>query len=68
MSKAALLPTSEAARIVGCDVRTVHRAVQRGDLTPAYTMPRYRGDMLFDPAEVDRFRDVWRSRRLGEAS
>lgn len=47
-----LIPTSEVARIYGCDVRTVHRLVQRGRLTPAIKAPGLRGALLFRRSDV----------------
>jgi len=47
-----LLPTSEVASIYGCDVRTVHRLVERGRLTPAIKAPGKRGALLFRRTDV----------------
>ena len=47
-----LLPTAEVASIYGCDVRTVHRLVERGRLTPAIKAPGKRGALLFRRADV----------------
>lgn len=47
-----LLPTSEVARIYGCDVRTVHRMVAKGTLTPAIKAPGLRGALLFRREDV----------------
>lgn len=52
MTNPDLITTSEAAQLLGCDVRTVHRMVQRGDLTPAQKFPGYKGAYLFDRAAV----------------
>ena len=47
-----LIPTSEVARIYGCDVRTVHRLVARGRLTPSIKAPGKRGALLFRRGDV----------------
>lgn len=49
-----LLPTAEAAQKLNCDVRTIHRMVARGDLTPVVQAPGLRGAMLFDSEEIER--------------
>lgn len=46
------LPTAEVARALEVDVRTVHRMVSRGKLTPAIKAPGLRGAYLFSPADV----------------
>lgn len=47
-----LVTTAQAAGILGCTVRTVHRMVQRGALHPVQQFPGYRGAYLFDKAAV----------------
>lgn len=47
-----LIPTAEVARIYGCQVRTVHRLVERGILTPAIKAPGKRGALLFRREDV----------------
>lgn len=47
-----LVTTAQAAVILGCTVRTVHRMVQRGALNPAVKVPGYKGAYLFDRAAV----------------
>ncbi len=47
-----LIPTVEVARIYGRDVRTIHRMVARGILTPAIKAPGTRGAMLFRREDV----------------
>lgn len=47
-----LLTAAEVATIYGCHVRTVHRLVQRGDLTPAIKAPGLRGALFFRRADV----------------
>ena len=47
-----LIPTSEVARIYGCDVRTVHRMVRDGRLEPAIRCPGKRGALLFRREDV----------------
>lgn len=49
-----LLPTSEVARRYGVHVRTVHRMVERGELTPHTKVPGLRGPLLFAEDEVVR--------------
>lgn len=46
------LPTAEVATRLAVDVRTVHRMVARGALTPALKAPGLRGAYLFSPADV----------------
>jgi DNA-binding transcriptional MerR regulator len=48
-----LLPTSEAASILQCDVRTIHRLVRRGQLTPTLKAPGLRGAYMFRRADVE---------------
>ncbi len=50
----ALIPTAEAARRLGCHVRTVHRLVAAGTLIPAAKIPGRTGAMMFHAADVDR--------------
>jgi phage terminase Nu1 subunit (DNA packaging protein) len=47
-----LIPTAEVAAIYGCDVRTVHRLVERGRLAPAIKAPGKRGALMFRRADV----------------
>lgn len=47
------LPTSEVASVLSCDVRTVHRLVARGDLTPVIKLPGIRGALLFARTDVE---------------
>lgn len=49
-----LVVTAEVAQRLGVDVRTVHRLVSAGRLTPAAKTPGIRGAYLFTPDEVDR--------------
>lgn len=48
-----LIPTAEAARRLGVDVRTVHRWVKSGRLTPAVKTPGLRGALLFHREDVE---------------
>ena len=57
MSNTRLLPTRDVARRLGVHARTVHRMVKDGRLTPAFTAPGYRGDHLFDPADIEALLD-----------
>lgn len=47
-----LLTTAEVASIYGCHVRTVHRLVERGDLSPAIKAPGLRGSLFFRREDV----------------
>ena len=51
-----LLTTSQVARLLRRNVRTVHRMAQAGRL-PATRVPGYKGPLLFDPEDVERLRD-----------
>jgi len=54
MPKVALIPTAEVARRLGRDVRTVHRWVDAGRLTPVAKTPGIRGALLFNARDVDK--------------
>lgn len=54
MPKVDLIPTAEVAQRLGRDVRTVHRWVEAGRLTPAVKTPGLRGALLFRPRDVDK--------------
>lgn len=48
-----LIGSAEAARILGKSQRTVHRLVQSGTLTPAFTAPGgFAGAFMFKRADV----------------
>lgn len=47
-----LIPTDEAARLLGCDVSTIARWVRSGKLTPTIKAPGLRGAMLFSRSDV----------------
>ena len=47
------MSTAEAAHALGVNVATVHRMVQRGDITPALKMPGLRGAFLFNRDDVE---------------
>lgn len=51
------IPTAEVARILRVDVRTVHRMADDGRLTPILKIPGRTGPYLFDPAEVEAYRN-----------
>lgn len=51
-----LIPTSEAAALLGVHVRTVHRHVRAGDLTPTVKVPGLRGALMFDRRDVELLR------------
>lgn len=48
-----LMPTAVVARRLGVHVRTVHRFVKAGQITPAVKVPGHRGALLFDPRDVE---------------
>ncbi|MDO5633293.1 MAG: helix-turn-helix domain-containing protein [Micrococcus sp.] len=48
-----LIPTSQAASILGRGISTVHDMVTRGDLTPRLKSPGLRGAMFFSRADVE---------------
>lgn len=50
------LTTAKVADALGVDVRTVHRWVESGRITPAFKLDGLRGPYLFDAAEVERVR------------
>jgi DNA-binding transcriptional MerR regulator len=47
-----LIPTAEVAQLAGVSVRTVHRWVDAGRLTPAVIAPGPRGARMFDRRDV----------------
>lgn len=48
-----LVPTAEVATLLKRDVRTVHRWVAAGKLTPVAKAPGMRGALLFDRSDID---------------
>lgn len=48
-----LVTTAEVADRLGCDVRTVHRMVRTGRLTPVQKLPGRTGSYVFSPADID---------------
>lgn len=48
-----LMPTADVASRLGVHVRTVHRYVERGWITPSVTFPGPRGALMFDPRDVE---------------
>jgi len=54
MSNIEHLETSRVAEALGVDVRTIHRWVEAGRITPVYKLPGLRGPYLFTAAEVER--------------
>lgn len=52
MSVITLLSTAEVATVLDKDVRTVHRMIDSGVLTPAFKLPGRTGAYVFDPATV----------------
>lgn len=53
-----LIDTTEAARRLGVSRSTLTRWVAAGRIEPAFTVPGYRGNFLFDPARVDEASEV----------
>jgi excisionase family DNA binding protein len=49
-----LIPTRQAAELLGVNVRTVHRMAEAGLLPPALKIPGQTGAWLFDRAAVER--------------
>ena len=47
-----LISTAEAAAILDCHVRTIHRLVEAGRLAPAAKVPGRTGAYLFNRADV----------------
>jgi excisionase family DNA binding protein len=54
MTTTQLLSAGEAAAILGCSVRTVHRRIARGDLPVAYRLPGNIGAYVLRRDDVDR--------------
>lgn len=52
-----LVSTAEAARIIGRHVRTIHRAVADGRLTPITKIEGKTGAYLFRRADVEALRE-----------
>lgn len=53
MTDTELLSTPQAAKILGKSVRTIHRMVETGELTPALTAPGGpNGAYLFHPRDI----------------
>jgi len=53
-SQSGLLSTADIARQHGVHVRTVHRWVEKGQLTPTLKAPGKTGALLFHPDDVAR--------------
>lgn len=49
-----LVPTTDAATILGCTVFAVHGLVRTGALRPAMKAPGIRGPLFFARADVER--------------
>ena len=56
MPKVLLIPTAEAVRILGVNVKTVTRWASDGVLPYAQKLPGLRGPYLFDAVVVERFK------------
>ena len=52
-----LLGTAEVAGLLGKSRSTITRWVHADKLKPAFALPGYRGDFLFDPASVEALRE-----------
>lgn len=46
----------EVAAVAGCSIRTVHRAVQMGELVPALKLPGPNGAFLFTEEAMETYR------------
>lgn len=51
-----LLTSTQAAQRLGCSPRTVHRLVLANELEAALKLPGPNGAFLFDPDEIDAYR------------
>ena len=61
-----LIGTAQVASLLNCSIRTVHRRVVAGDLSPALTVPGgAHGIHLFDIDEVHAY---MQARKEGEAA
>lgn len=54
--------SAEAARILGVDVRTVHRRVERGELPALGKLDGYKGPYIFDRDRIEAIADAGRDR------
>ena len=52
-----LIDTAEAAQRLGISRSTLTRWVSAGRIEPAFTVPGYRGNFLFDPADVSALKE-----------
>lgn len=57
MPNGTLLTSPEVAARLRCSVRTVHRLVESGDLTPAQKLPGPNGAFLFDQTAIEAYQD-----------
>lgn len=58
MADRTLATSPQVANQLGVSLRTVHRLVAAGRLTPAQKLPGPNGAFLFDPADIDAYRDT----------
>ena len=49
-----VIPLSEAARILGLSVRTMHRRIADGVVVPVSKLPGLRGAYIFDRSDIER--------------
>lgn len=49
-----LIGVAEASQITGLDKRTLHRKVERGELTPVSKLPGLRGAYIFNRSEIEK--------------
>lgn len=50
-----LITSPEAAQLLGCSIRTIHRRVDAGELTPFRKLPGPNGAYLFWRVDVDAY-------------
>lgn len=63
-----VLTTPEVAVRLGCSPRTVHRRVFDGQITALRRLPGPNGGFLFEPAEVERFREEQRKQKAARTA
>lgn len=63
-----LISSRDAAEILHCDIRTVHRWAAGGWLPVAVKVPGYRGGYLFHRDAIEDLADEWVDPDTGRAS